>query len=120
VTPEVLELVNAKVVYGTATVKDAGLLAAAVGRPFTVVSGLEVYPTIEEKAAALLHSVLRMRPFKEGNKSTGWVAMRMMLRCHGKRPDLTGPQTYDLLARIDADELSVHEIVEALRVVADV
>jgi death-on-curing protein len=119
VTPEVLELINAKVIDDTPVVRDAGLVAAVVGRPFAVVSGGEVYRSIEEKAAAFLHSLVRMRPFAQGNKRTGWVAMRMMLRCHGKRPSLTGAQANELVARIDADELSVMEIVEALRVVAE-
>src|SRR5690349_19538695 len=40
-------------------VRDAGLLAAAAARPLTTVFGQDAYPTFEDKAAALLHSLVR-------------------------------------------------------------
>ncbi len=96
-TPDVLVLINAAVLGGQSTVRDAGLVAAAAARPHATVGGTEVYPSIEEKAAALLHSVIRTRPFSKGNKRTAWVALRMMLRCQGKRPGATATRAFELL-----------------------
>ena len=43
-------------------VRDAGLLASAAARPQTTVFGEDAYPSLEEKAAALLHALARNHP----------------------------------------------------------
>lgn len=40
-------------------VRDVGLLAPAVGRPQASAFGEDAYPTLAEKAAALLHALAR-------------------------------------------------------------
>ncbi|GAA2490618.1 hypothetical protein GCM10010393_23070 [Streptomyces gobitricini] len=45
--------------------------------------GTELYPTLHEKAAALLHSVARDHALIDGNKPTAWLAMRVFLRFNG-------------------------------------
>ncbi len=62
-----------------AVVADYGLLDAAVGRPQTTVGGEDAYPTIWDKAAALLHSLAADQQFVDGNKRVAWVAMRTFL-----------------------------------------
>ncbi|UNS99438.1 Fic family protein [Streptomyces tubbatahanensis] len=64
-------------------VRDMGLLVSALERPRANVFGAELYPTLHEKAAALLHSVARNRALIDGNKRTAWLAMRVFLRFNG-------------------------------------
>ena len=45
-----------------AVLRDPGLLASAVHRPRTEVFGVEAYPTLLGKAAALLHSLVTSAP----------------------------------------------------------
>jgi death-on-curing protein len=51
-------------------VKDRKLLESACGRPQTSLGGTEKYLTVEQKAAALLHSLVKNHPFHNGNKRT--------------------------------------------------
>ncbi len=53
---------------------DFGLLESAVLRPQTTIGGLDAYPSVHEKAAALIHSLIRNHPFVDGNKRTAVVA----------------------------------------------
>ncbi|MFJ8823144.1 type II toxin-antitoxin system death-on-curing family toxin [Streptomyces sp. NPDC102467] len=77
-------LTIARKVNGTEhSVRDMGLLVSAVERPRTHVFGAELYPTLHEKAAALLHSVARNHALIDGNKRTAWLAMRVFLRFNG-------------------------------------
>ncbi|MEU6809355.1 Fic family protein [Streptomyces sp. NPDC046831] len=77
-------LAIARTVNGTEhSVRDMGLLVSAVERPRTNVFGTELYPTLHEKAAALLHSVARHHALIDGNKRTAWLAMRVCLRFNG-------------------------------------
>ena len=71
------------IVDGKRKVRDMGLLEAAVGRPMTTVFGEDAYPTPQEKAAALLHSLVRNHPFADGNKRTATVAALFMLQVNG-------------------------------------
>jgi death-on-curing protein len=61
-------------------VRDIGLLQAAAARPQASAFGDEAYPTLDEKAAALLHSIVTGHPLVDGNKRLGWVALRLFYR----------------------------------------
>ncbi|MFI7386587.1 type II toxin-antitoxin system death-on-curing family toxin [Streptomyces sp. NPDC049813] len=64
-------------------VRDLGLLASAVERPRIHVFGTEMYVSVHEKAAALLHAVARNHALIDGNERTAWLAMRFFLRVNG-------------------------------------
>ncbi len=55
-------------------VRDVGLLAAAADRPRTTVFGKDAYPAFEDKAAALLHSLVRNHALVDGNERLAWAA----------------------------------------------
>jgi death on curing protein len=84
---EVLQI-NADILGTTPVVRDAGLLASAVGRPELVVFGADAYPTLSDKVAALMESIALNHAFIDGNKRTAVVAAIHMLNWAG----------YDLLA----------------------
>ncbi|ANB09027.1 toxin [Streptomyces ambofaciens] len=85
-------LAIARTVDGTErSVRDLGLLVSAIERPRAKVFGAELYPTLHEKAAALLHSVARNRALIDGNKRTAWLAMRVFLRFNGLSADTVPP-----------------------------
>jgi death-on-curing protein len=71
------------IVDGKRKVRDMGLLEAAAGRPMQSVFGEDAYPTVPEKASALLHSLARNHPFADGNKRTAAVAALFMLEVNG-------------------------------------
>ncbi|MGY0491210.1 type II toxin-antitoxin system death-on-curing family toxin [Streptomyces sp. WG-D5] len=87
---EILTIVRA--VNGTEhSVRDMGLLVSAIERPRTNVFGAELYPTLHEKTAALLHSVARNHALIDGNKRTAWLAMRVFLRLNGVGAEIAPP-----------------------------
>jgi len=68
---------------GPDRLRDFGLLESAVLRPQATVFGDDAYPSIHEKAAALLHSLARNHPFVDGNKRTAWAATSVFYRANG-------------------------------------
>lgn len=68
---------------GEALIRDEGLIDSAAARPRTTMFGTDAYPDLHEKAAALLHSVLRNHPLIDGNKRLAWVAARVFLALNG-------------------------------------
>lgn len=63
--------------------RDFGLLDGAVMRPQASAFGQDAFPTLHEKAAALLHSLVRNHPFMDGNKRTAWVAVATFYLLNG-------------------------------------
>ena len=64
-------------------VRDLGLLDAALHRPATMLWGRDAYATIDEKAAALLDSLVRNHPLADGNKRLRWLATLVFLDING-------------------------------------
>ena len=63
-------------------VRDIGLLESAVHRPRASVFGQDAYPELQDKAAALLHSLARTHPLVDG--TSAW---------RGSRPMCSAPRT---------------------------
>ncbi len=69
---------------GDSGIRDRALIEAAVARPQAGFGGVEVYPTLWDKAAALLHGIVSTQGFHDGNKRTGWAVTAAFLRANGR------------------------------------
>lgn len=68
------DLLEIASVAGLGEVRDLGLLDAAARRPQAIIVGIEAYPGLDEKAAALIDSIVGHRPLASGNEQLGWLA----------------------------------------------
>lgn len=66
-----------------AGVKDHGLLDSAVHRPQQSVFGEDAYPSLFDKAAALLDSLVKNHCFHNGNKRTAYLVTKSFLMLNG-------------------------------------
>ena len=62
---------------------DAELLQSAVLRPRQTFSGVELYPDLPSKAAALFESLICNHPFVDGNKRTAVAVVETFLDVNG-------------------------------------
>lgn len=58
-------------------------LESALAQPQMTFEGHDLYPTIEEKAAALCFSLVRNHPFLDGNKRVGYATTEIFLLMNG-------------------------------------
>lgn len=70
---------------GLPGLRDRGLLESAVSGMNAGFGDVELYPTIEEKAARLMFALIGNHAFADGNKRVGILAMLMTLRLNGKQ-----------------------------------
>lgn len=96
-------------------VRDVGLIESSAHRPATDVMGHRPYPTIPDKAAALLHSLISSHPLGDGNKRLAWAATAIFLDLNGHEVTLDDDAVYNLVVAAAAGELDVPEISEVLR-----
>jgi death-on-curing protein len=68
---------------GPDMLREFGLLEGAVMRPQATAFGEDAYPSLHDKAAALLHSLARNHPFVDGNKRTAWAATTVFYQING-------------------------------------
>lgn len=98
-----------------ADVRDVGLLQAAVARPQATAFGEEAYPTLDEKAAALLQSIVAGHPLVDGNKRLGWIAIRLFYRLNDADVRPTPDEAFDLVVSVaSGDRRDVTEIAGTL------
>ena len=86
-------------------VRDAGLLESAASRPRTTVFGADAYPTVHQKAAALLHSLVRNHALVDGNKRLGLGALIAFYGLNGHRLTMTNDEAYEFVMAVAAGEL---------------
>ncbi|MCY7366135.1 MAG: type II toxin-antitoxin system death-on-curing family toxin [Frankiaceae bacterium] len=95
-------------------VRDWGLLESALARPRTSVFGEDAYVTVWDKAAALLHSLVRNHALVDGNKRLGITAAALLLHRNGIELTLDEDETYDLVIAVAEGRLDVPGIAESL------
>lgn len=85
-TLEQIMFLHAKLVErtgGSDGVRDAGLIESALMRADAAFGGVEAYPDIVEKAAAVCCGLIGNHGFVDGNKRIGIAAMLLILRKNG-------------------------------------
>ncbi|MFM8779425.1 MAG: type II toxin-antitoxin system death-on-curing family toxin [Acidimicrobiaceae bacterium] len=67
-------------VNGEPLVRDLGLLGSAIARPRTTLSGVDIYPDLISKAAAMLQSLINNHALVDGNKRLAWLSVAVFLQ----------------------------------------
>ncbi|WP_102126314.1 type II toxin-antitoxin system death-on-curing family toxin [Deinococcus planocerae] len=101
---------------GRSGLRDPGTLASALAQPAMEAFGVELYPSISEKAAALLFFLARGHAFVDGNKRTAYAATSVFLLLNGA--ELSGPDdtVFDLVLGTAQGRLSdPRQVAEQLR-----
>jgi death-on-curing protein len=99
---------------GAGPVRDVGLLDAAVIRPRSSAFGEDAYPTLQLKAAALLHSIVSNHALVDGNKRLGWLATTVFLDINGETIELGDDDAFELVRAVAEGRLDVDEIPDRL------
>jgi len=97
-------------------VRDISLLGSAVARPQTTLGEEDAYPTITEKAAALLQSLVINHALIDGNKRLGWLATAVFLEINNfSVAHVSNDDVYELVMYIASSNPPLTDIVQRLR-----
>ncbi len=94
--------------------RDYGLLEAALARPRATAFGKDAYPTLDGKAAALLHSLARNHALIDGNKRLALAALIAFYGLNGRRLTLTNDAAYDLVINVASGRLDTADDIAAI------
>ncbi len=85
---------------GASGVREASLLASALGAPQASFGGEYLHPTLPEMAAAYLFHLTKNRPFVDGNKRTALAAALVFLRLDDVGIEAPDTQLYNLVMAV--------------------
>ncbi len=95
---------------GSHGIRDLALIESAVFRPQTTFSGLDLYPSVFEKASALLYSLVNNHAFIDGNKRTGTVSMIIFLAQNGFELTVSQNELEKFILEIITKKIGIEEI----------
>lgn len=96
------------------SVRDHGIVDSATMRCTHTLAGDDAYPSLFEKAAALLYGLATTQGFIDGNKRTAWTAMETFLAINGRFVRTTTVDAEILVLAIAGHTIGHDQIVEWL------
>jgi death on curing protein len=114
-SPADLYAINEEVIGERPMVRDRHLLRSAANRPKTVLFGEMMYPSLLDKAAALLQSLAYHHLFHDGNKRTAARATTRFLRENGLEPTWDENEAYQFILEVAQNLHDVPEIAAWLK-----
>lgn len=106
--------INAEVTGGLPFLRDRFLLQSASQRPKMSLFGQPQFPTLHEKASALLESLAYHHLFADGNKRTAKRAVMLFLELNGWRVTWDEVEQQAFLLAVAQGQRSLEEITDWL------
>lgn len=100
---------------GSHGVRDLALLESATQRPEASFMGEDLYPTIFDKAAALMHSLILNHPFVDGNKRTGIVSTTSFLHFNSYDLKVSQNDLVKITLFVESKKLNLEQISKWLK-----
>lgn len=86
-------------------VRDPGLLESALARPRASAFGRDAYASLEDKAAALVHSLARNHALIDGNKRLALGGLIAFLGVNGRRLTWSNDEAYEFIVDLASGRL---------------
>lgn len=100
---------------GVGPIRDIELLDSAAHRPQVSVYGNDAYPSIDDKAAALLQSLVRNHALVDGNKRLGRLATVVFYGLNDITLEAPDDDAYDLVIAIASGTTTHQDAAEYLQ-----
>ena len=97
---------------GSSDLRDIGLLDSALSSAFQSFGEKELYPTKEEKAARIGHSLISNHAFVDGNKRIGMYVLITFLEMNGIRIDPTGEDVTRVGFAVASGEMGYEDLLK--------
>ena len=100
---------------GASGIRDFGALESAIAQPKATFGGVDLYPALVEKTAALGFSLVQGHAFVDGNKRVGHAAMETFLILNGSEIDAPVDDQERLILDLAAGRIGRSQLVDWLR-----
>ena len=94
---------------GSKGIRDNNLFISAVNNPQLIMFGQELYPTIEDKSAIFIYSIVHNHVFQDGNKRTGYALLDYFLDMNGYGLKASENEKYNFLNNVASGKYSLED-----------
>src|SRR5215203_1825227 len=95
---------------GASGIRVLGLLESALAQPKATFDGVDLHPTLVDKAAALGFALVANHPFVDGNKRVGHAAMEVFLVLNGGEIDASVDEQERVMLDVAAGRVDRREL----------
>ena len=100
---------------GSDGVRDNNLLESAIETPFQPFGGIELYPSIQEKAVRLGYGLIKNHCMVDGNKRIGAHVMLVILALNGIELSYTQKELYEMILDVAAGKQEYEDLLDWVR-----
>lgn len=97
---------------GSEGIRDEQLLESAINAPFQTFDNIEVFPSIQQKAARIGYGLIKNHAFVDGNKRIGTHAMLVFLALNKIELEYTQSELSDTILKVASDEYSFEDLLK--------
>ena len=94
---------------GESGLRDRNLLESAVYSPYQTFDGVDLFPSICDKAARLSFGLIKNHPFLDGNKRVAAGAMLTLLIINNIAFSITNDELEEVMLSLAAGMMEYHE-----------
>jgi death on curing protein len=100
---------------GSHGVRDLPLLESALARPQATFAAEDLYKTVFDKAAVLIHSIIMNHAFVDGNKRTATASMEIFLDLNGYILQVEQEEFVNAALNLESKKWSIEKLSEWLK-----
>ena len=100
---------------GTIGVRDEGLLISALEAPYQTFDGVELFPTILEKAVRLGYGLVANHPFVDGNKRIGILVMLTFLELNSVAVEFKDGEIVDMALGVASGLYKYEDLLQMVK-----
>ena len=100
---------------GTIGVRDEGLLISALEAPYQTFDGVELFPTILEKAVRLGYGLVANHPFVDGNKRIGILVMLTFLELNSVAVEFKDSEIVDMALGVASGLYKYEDLLQMVK-----
>lgn len=97
---------------GSTGIRDEGMLESALSNPFQSFEDVELYPSIQAKAAQLCFGIVKNHPMIDGNKRLGTHVMLVFMALNGYELLYTQQELSNTILDLAAGKIGFETILQ--------
>ena len=96
-------------------IRNETLLTSALANPLQTFAGLDLYPSVFDKAVQLCFGIIKNHPFLDGNKRLGLHLMLILIHINSLKIDIAHDELIDIIFNIADGTFNRQDFLQALK-----
>ena len=96
-------------------IRNEAALQSALANPLQTFAGLDLYPSVIDKAVQLCFGIIKNHPFLDGNKRLGLHLMLILIHINGLKIDIAHDELIDIIFKVADGTFNRQDFLQALK-----